>query len=61
MMTTSNEQAQWTPYTVEFKVGRRVRTWTRFAPTQEHAIESARQALKDEFFGDATLLSVMAQ
>jgi hypothetical protein len=52
--------AAWTPFTVTFKVGRKVRTWSRFGTSVEQATASALSALHEEFYGKATLLSVKA-
>lgn len=59
-MATTNPAAALTPFTVTYAIGRRTRTWTRFAATLDAATLSAREALDAEYFGKARLLSVEA-
>jgi hypothetical protein len=59
-MMTNATAADWTPYVITFRKGRRTMTWMRLAPNAQHAAESAAKALRDEYYGAATLLSVVA-
>jgi len=45
---------------VTYRAHRRAvqRTWLRFAPSREAAVDSARRALDEEFHGAAVLLDV---
>lgn len=38
----------WTPFECSFVLGRKVRTWTRFAPSREEALRSFVEALREE-------------
>lgn len=60
MVTENAAAANWTPFVITYKVGRRTLTVERFAPDASFAATQAADVLSAEYFKPVTVLNVEA-